>query len=170
MDIQAIVNSIYLTLYFRHKSVYVSIQSATIPYSFYNVDYFNNTLVYNVNGGSNIVITIPQSNYNTTSLRTYLLSIMNGFTITYQSLDNTIVSNLNRAELADVPSIGIASKLAESGTNALRKGAVKLDNKRDKLANQIENARNTAQIEKSNLRKRIEAKKENTQNKITNFV
>jgi hypothetical protein len=87
-------------------------------------------------------------------------------------IGDTIVSNLNRAGLADVPGIGIASKLAETGTNALRKGAVKLDSKRDtsKLANQIENARQTAQIEKSNVRKRVEAEKENAQNKITNFV
>ena len=66
-------------------------------------------------------------------------------------IGNVIVSNLNRAGLADVPMIGTASKLAETGTNALAKGAKKLDQKRDKLANQIENARNSAQIEKNNL-------------------
>jgi hypothetical protein len=69
--------------------MYVSVQSASIPYSFYNVDGFNDTLVYSVGGGSNIVITIPQGNYNTTSLRNYLLSVMTGFTITYSSLNNT---------------------------------------------------------------------------------
>lgn len=73
----------------RLKNMYVSVQSATIPYSFYNVDYFNDLLVYNVNGGANINITIPQGNYNTTTLRTYLLSVMTGFTITYSSLNNT---------------------------------------------------------------------------------
>jgi len=44
--------------------------------------------VYSVGIGSNIVITIPQGNYNTSSLRTYLLSVMTGFTITYSSLNN----------------------------------------------------------------------------------
>ena len=73
----------------RVKNMYVSVQSATIPYSFYNVDYFNDLLVYNINGGSNINITIPQGNYNTTTLRTYVLSVMTGFTITYSSLSNT---------------------------------------------------------------------------------
>jgi hypothetical protein len=73
----------------RSKSVYVSVQSASIPYSFYNVDGFNDTLIYSVNGGSNVIIQIPQGNYNTTTLRTYLLSMMTGFTITYSSLDNT---------------------------------------------------------------------------------
>lgn len=73
----------------RVKKMYVSVQSATIPYSFYNVDYFNDLLVYNVNGGSDINIIIPQGNYNVTTLRTYLLSVMTGFTITYSSLNNS---------------------------------------------------------------------------------
>jgi hypothetical protein len=73
----------------RAEAVYVSVQSASIPYSFYNVDDFNDPFVYNVNGGSNITITIPQGNYNTTTLRSYLLSVMTGFTITYSSLDNS---------------------------------------------------------------------------------
>lgn len=72
----------------RMKNMYISVQSATIPYSFYNIDYFNDRLVYNVNGGSDITINIPQGNYNTTTLRTYLLSVMTGFTITYSSLNN----------------------------------------------------------------------------------
>lgn len=72
----------------RVKNMYISVQSATIPYSFYNVDYFNNKFVYNVNGGSDITINIPQGNYNTTTLRTYLLSVMTGFTIAYSSLNN----------------------------------------------------------------------------------
>ena len=72
----------------RSKTMYVSVQSASIPYLFYNVDGFNDTLVYSVGGGLNIVITIPQGNYNTSSLRTYLLSEMTGFTITYSSLNN----------------------------------------------------------------------------------
>lgn len=73
----------------RGKKIFISVQSATIPYSFYNVDYFNNTLIYSVNGGSDITIEIPQGNYNTSTLRNYLLSVMTNFTITYSSLDNT---------------------------------------------------------------------------------
>ena len=73
----------------RVKNMYVSVQSATILYSFYNVDYFNDLFVYNVNGGGDINITIPQGNYNTTTLRTYLLSVMTGFSITYSTLNNT---------------------------------------------------------------------------------
>ena len=72
----------------RAKNLYMSVQSASIPYSFYNVDGFNDTLIYSVNFGSNIAITIPQGNYNTSSLRNYLQSVMTGFTITYSSLNN----------------------------------------------------------------------------------
>ena len=73
----------------RNIAMYVSFQSAIIPYSFYNVDGFNDTLVYSVGGGVNQVITIPQGNYNTTTLRNYLSSVMTAFTITYSSLNNT---------------------------------------------------------------------------------
>ena len=80
---------------------------------------------------------------------------------------NSIVTNLNRAGLADVPLIGTASKLAETGTSALSRGANKLDAKRDQLARQIENTRANAQIEKNNLRKKIEAQKDNAQEKLS---
>ena len=83
------------------------------------------------------------------------------------NVGNTIVSNLNRAGLADVPLIGTASRLAETGTNALSKGATKLDQKRDQMAKQIENTRANAQIEKNNLRKKIEAQKDNAQEKLS---
>ena len=73
----------------RRAKIYLSVQSASIPYSFYNVDYFNSKLVYNVNGGSDITVDIPQGNYSTTSLKNYLATIMTGFTITYLSLNNT---------------------------------------------------------------------------------
>ena len=83
------------------------------------------------------------------------------------NIGNSIVTNLNRAGLADVPLIGTASKLAETGTSALSRGASKLDAKRDQLARQIENTRANAQIEKDNLRKKIEAQKDNAQEKLS---
>lgn len=73
----------------RNAKIYLSVQSASIPYSFYNVDYFNNKLVYNLNAGSDITIEIPQGNYSTTSLKNYLLTAMTGFSIIYSSLNNT---------------------------------------------------------------------------------
>jgi hypothetical protein len=75
----------------KTKKIYLGVQSCTIPYSFYNIDYFNDTLIYSVNGGSDIHVQIPQGNYNTTSLRNYLLTVMAGFTITYNSTNNTFI-------------------------------------------------------------------------------
>lgn len=68
--------------------IYVSVQTAQIPGTFYNVDDINNLLVYNVNGGANINLVIPQSNYNVNTLKTYLQSVMTGFTITFNSQSN----------------------------------------------------------------------------------
>ena len=75
----------------RSAKIYLSVQSASIPYSFYNVDYFNNKLVYNLNAGSDITIEIPQGNYSTTSLKNYLLTAMTGFSIIYSSLNNILL-------------------------------------------------------------------------------
>ena len=68
--------------------IYVSVQTAQIPGTFYNIDDINNLLVYNVNGGANINLVIPQSNYNVNTLKTYLQSAMTGFTITINSASN----------------------------------------------------------------------------------
>lgn len=73
----------------RQSKIELSLQSASIPYSFYNVDYFNNKFVYSVNGGTDVIIEIPQGNYSVSSLRNYLSTVMTNFTITYSSLNNT---------------------------------------------------------------------------------
>jgi hypothetical protein len=69
--------------------IYVSVQTAQIPCTFYNVDAINNSLVYSVGGGPLIYITIPPSNYNVNTLQAYLQSVMTGFTITFNSASNT---------------------------------------------------------------------------------
>jgi hypothetical protein len=68
--------------------IFVSIQSAQIPGTFYNVDDINNLFVYSVNGDPNINLVIPPSNYNVNSLMTYLMTVMTGFTITFNSATN----------------------------------------------------------------------------------
>jgi len=50
----------------------ISVISAELPVSFYNITTTNNTLVYGINGGSLITITIPVGNYNANSLISYL--------------------------------------------------------------------------------------------------
>jgi hypothetical protein len=111
----------------RKTKISVSVQSATIPYSWYNVDYFNNKLVYNVNGGSDITIEIPQGNYNTNTLRNYLLSVMTGFSITYSSLDNsfTFTHSTNNFEFKDnstcMECLGFDENIPHSSTSRILK-------------------------------------------------
>lgn len=68
--------------------IYVSVQTAQIPCTFYNIDSINNLLVYNVGVGANINLVIPPSNYNVNTLMAYLMTVMTGFTITYASATN----------------------------------------------------------------------------------
>ena len=68
--------------------IFVSVQTAQIPGTFYNVDSINNLLVYSVNGGTNINLIIPSANYNVNTLMSYLQTVMTGFTITYNTSTN----------------------------------------------------------------------------------
>jgi len=68
--------------------IYVSVQTAQIPGTFYNLDDINNLLVYSVGAAPNINLVIPPSNYNVNTLMTYLMTVMTGFTITYNSANN----------------------------------------------------------------------------------
>lgn len=68
--------------------IFVSVQSAQIPGTFYNVDDINNLLVYSVNGGANVNLVIPPSNYNCNSFMAYLMTVMTGFTITFNNQTN----------------------------------------------------------------------------------
>jgi len=68
--------------------IYVSVQTAQIPCTFYNVDTINNTLIYNVGGGGDITLTIPEANYNVNSLQAFLQSNMPGFTVVYNNSTN----------------------------------------------------------------------------------
>ena len=69
--------------------IYLSVQYASIPYSFYNINTTNNTLNYTLNA-VNYTVTITSGNYNITQLITFLKSSMSGFTISYNSLTNKI--------------------------------------------------------------------------------
>ena len=65
--------------------IYLSVQYANIPYSFYNINSNNNVLNYTLNS-VNYTITISPGNYNITQLITTLKTLMSGFTITYSSI------------------------------------------------------------------------------------
>lgn len=68
---------------------YFSIQSCSIPYSFFNCDYYNNNLQYSINGvGYNI--SIEQGNYSVLTFAKYLLDETT-LTFTYNSTKNKYV-------------------------------------------------------------------------------
>jgi len=74
----------------KKSKVSISVQSASIPYSFYNVDDFNSKIVY-VENSITYTKYIPQGNYNVNTLANALKTLMPNFTITYSSLDNSFL-------------------------------------------------------------------------------
>lgn len=73
----------------RRSNISVSVQTASIPYSFYNCDDFNHLFNFTENGITRNKI-IPQGNYNVNTLITQLKLLMGvNFNIVYNSLDNT---------------------------------------------------------------------------------
>ena len=73
--------------------IYLSLQKASIPYSFYNINYTNNTLTIFFNGQV-YILTIPPGNYNINSLinelKSMLLDAGANFNITYDSITNKL--------------------------------------------------------------------------------
>ncbi len=73
----------------KRSKMSISCQTASIPYSFYNCDDFNNKLSFIQNSITYNVV-IPQGNYNVNTLITALKTLMGvNFNIIYNSLDNT---------------------------------------------------------------------------------
>jgi len=75
--------------------IYVSVQTAVIPYTFYNINSANNQLIYTVNGYMPQTLIIPPGNYNALQLGQFLTANMTGFIVTYNSINNryTIVNS-----------------------------------------------------------------------------
>ena len=65
------------------ETIYISIQHAEIPASWYNVNYTNSNIIIN-----NIIYQIPVGNYNATNLITALNVLLPTYTITYSSISN----------------------------------------------------------------------------------
>ena len=73
----------------KKSKISVAVQTASIPYSFFNCDTFNNVFKYSVNGVAYSAV-IPQGNYNVMTLAAALRIILgSNFTITYAALDNS---------------------------------------------------------------------------------
>jgi hypothetical protein len=67
--------------------ILISVQHAVIPYTFYNIDQYNNRLDYTINGITTTLF-INYGNYNPYSLITYLQSNIPYMTITYSVITN----------------------------------------------------------------------------------
>jgi hypothetical protein len=78
-------------------TIYLSVQHLVIPYSFYNIDSNNNFLNYIV-GETTYNIYIETGNYNPYQLINVLQNIMQGFTITYDSIKNKFTFSNNYYE------------------------------------------------------------------------
>ncbi len=73
----------------RRSKISVAVQTASIPFSFFNCDNFNDVFNYSVNGIAYSAV-IPQGNYNVLTLASALRTILGAnFTITYAALDNS---------------------------------------------------------------------------------
>ncbi len=73
----------------RKSRCYLSIQSCSIPYSFFNCDYYNNLFVYSINGIDH-TINIEQGNYNVSTLSKYLFDATS-LIFTYNTTKNKFV-------------------------------------------------------------------------------
>lgn len=67
--------------------IYLTVQHLSLPYSFYNCNDKNNLLRYML-GTTVYFLNITPGNYNINTLRSYLQSVMPGFTISYNNTTN----------------------------------------------------------------------------------
>lgn len=70
--------------------IYLSVKSATIPYSFYNINTNNNNLTYIVEGVEKILY-IEVGNYNAIQFASYCTKNMPNFNVTYNAITNRFV-------------------------------------------------------------------------------
>ncbi len=74
----------------KGRKVFASVQTAQIPYSFYNISPVNNILKYTINSGAVQVMTIPVGNYNVTTMIAAIIADEPSFTITYNVKTNKL--------------------------------------------------------------------------------
>lgn len=73
-------------------TIYLSLQSATIPYSFYSISSFDNTFIFGLVGDPATTTFIEPGNYNITQLITAIQAAMGAsYNITYNSITNKLL-------------------------------------------------------------------------------
>jgi hypothetical protein len=71
--------------------IYLSLQNASIPYSFYSITSIDNTFTYGLVGGSVFVYNVEPGNYNITQLVNVIKAAMGAsYTVTYNSITSKI--------------------------------------------------------------------------------
>lgn len=71
--------------------IYLSLQNATIPYSFYSISSSDNTFSWGLDGSGVTTYTIPEGNYNVTQIIDVMRSIMgSAYTISFSSITSKI--------------------------------------------------------------------------------
>jgi hypothetical protein len=71
--------------------IYLSLQSANIPYSFYSITSFDNTFTWGLTTAPSNSYDIPPGNYNITQILNYLSGIMGAqYTLSYSSITSKI--------------------------------------------------------------------------------
>lgn len=72
--------------------IYLSLQTASIPYSFYSITSFDNTFTWGLLTSPSNTYDIPPGNYNITQLLDFLSNIMGpAYTLTYSSITSKIL-------------------------------------------------------------------------------
>lgn len=71
--------------------IYLSLQNATIPYSFYSISSSDNTFSWGLDGSGVSTYTIPEGNYNVTQIIDVMRTIMgSAYTISFSSITSKI--------------------------------------------------------------------------------
>lgn len=81
-----------------NKYIYLSLVSATIPYSFYSINNNNNGLYIIDNSANSYEFQVPAGNYNIYQLRTAILAELGfGWDISYNAITNKVTFDLSLA-------------------------------------------------------------------------
>jgi hypothetical protein len=75
---------------YQNHTIMLSVQYCAIPYTFYNIDSINNTLIYTQNGIQSR-LNITCGNYNAINLAAYLTSNLTNISVKYNTISNKFV-------------------------------------------------------------------------------
>ena len=103
-------------------TIMLSVQSAVVPYTFYNIDKNNNTLIYTINGATTNLI-IPSGNYNAINLASFLTQNLLNITVKYNTISNkyTFTSLLYDFSFSSSSTCIIPLGLSKTNLNSVNK-------------------------------------------------